>query len=343
MPQISYKQLPAYGFKVLDEEKGIVEAFVAVFDNVDQANERIKFGAFKASLEQKLPKAAWGHDWKQPIGKTLEAREVPAGDPSLPPSIKHLGGLYIKGQLNLGTQRGREAYSDLTFGSVDEFSIGYGTQESASAKDGATDLITLKLFEWSPVLVGCNEATSLVSIKDMKTKDAPVAHFKGQYLGEKIESNLTYWMLSDLLNALGWCFWDILCSSGSDEATKVQRVGEASDEFKAIAMKAVQALLAADATKESIEKAFGDISTKAFEIDLKAGKKFSKANKSLIEEHCSTMKAQVEKLEKMVEDAATDDTDEEKALPTPETKGANIGVDIILDETQLGELAVLLG
>ena len=128
-------------------------------------------GFFKASLEKKLPKGVWSHDWRQPVAKTLEARELDAGDPLLPPPISHLGGLYIKGQFNLETQAGRETWSNIKFGIVDEFSIGYKTIKSAFNEDTETlELLEGELFEWSPVLVGANSQTQLLSVKSNEAK-----------------------------------------------------------------------------------------------------------------------------------------------------------------------------
>lgn len=162
------KSFQGYSVKVVDQPQGIIEAVVSVFGNVDSAGERILPGAFTQSLIQKSPKGVWMHQWDQPIAKTIEARELLPGDPLLPEEIRLLGGLYIKGQFNLGTQRGRDAFSDVVFGVVDEFSIGYSvTKQSANKEMGCVDLLELKLYEWSPVLIGCNPATQLVSAKDL--------------------------------------------------------------------------------------------------------------------------------------------------------------------------------
>ena len=148
------------------DETGQIEAIVSVFNNVDSGNEIVRPGFFKKSIEKKLPKGVWAHDWRQPIAKTLEAKEIMAGDPSLPPHLAKLGGTYIKGQFNLETQRGREAYSDIKFGIVDEFSIGYSViKDNKDEKTGARELIEGDWKEWSPVLVGMNSETHLVSIK----------------------------------------------------------------------------------------------------------------------------------------------------------------------------------
>lgn len=145
---------------------GIIEAVVSVFNNVDAIGDRIRPGAFTRSLARKLPKGVWGHDWETPVAKTLEARELLAGDTLLPQSLAELGGLYIKAQFNLSTQRGREAFSDIEFGIVDEFSIGYRVKDAAFDEEtGIYELLEIELYEWSPVLVGMNPATALISCK----------------------------------------------------------------------------------------------------------------------------------------------------------------------------------
>lgn len=160
---IEHKSFPIAGLKT--DETGTIEAIVSVFNNVDLGKEKVMPGFFAKSIAKKLPKGVWAHDWTMPIAKTLEARELLAGDPLLPESLKQLGGAYIKGQFNLDTQRGREAYSDIKFGIVDEFSIGYKVVTDKKDDDGVRELIEGDWKEWSPVLVGMNPETALISIK----------------------------------------------------------------------------------------------------------------------------------------------------------------------------------
>jgi len=163
---IERKSYSVAEMKVADDQTGVIEAIVSVFSNVDLGNEKVMPGFFAKSIEKKLPKGVWAHDWKQPIAKTLEAKELLPGDPQLPAALKTLGGAYIKGQFNLDTQRGREAYSDIKFGIVDEFSIGYSVLEDKKDKEsGVRELIKGDWKEWSPVLVGMNDQTALISIK----------------------------------------------------------------------------------------------------------------------------------------------------------------------------------
>ena len=151
----------SFGATVSSEAEGIIEAIVSVFGNTDKANEVVMPGAFAASLARKLPKGVWAHNWSTPVSKTLEAREVAAGEHNAKSP-----GLYIKAAFNLDTQRGREAYSDIKFGIIDEFSIGYRVvKEQINNENDTRELIELELFEWSPVLVGMNPSTELLSIK----------------------------------------------------------------------------------------------------------------------------------------------------------------------------------
>ena len=152
---LDYKRLPVE-VKV-NKKEGIIEAYVSTFGNKDLAGEIIDKGAFTESLQRKLPKGVWSHDWDKPVAKTLEGREDEKG-------------LYIKGQFNLDTQRGREAFSDIAFDIIDEFSIGFRVAEEEFDEDGTRHLKKIDLYEWSPVLVGANPATELIGVKSDQLK-----------------------------------------------------------------------------------------------------------------------------------------------------------------------------
>lgn len=154
--------------KAANADEGILEAIVSVFNNVDSVGDRVLPGFFDQSLKSKLPKGVWMHDWNAPVAKTLEARELYPNDPLLPESLKGLGGLYVKAKFNQNTQRGREAFSDIKEGIIDEFSIGYTIDEDRIAPDGARELVKGTLFEWSPVLFGANSATAMISAKGLQ-------------------------------------------------------------------------------------------------------------------------------------------------------------------------------
>jgi len=143
-----------------DGEKGIIEAYVSVFGNVDSYGDIIEQGAFAESLNEKLPVGVWSHDWQQPIAKTLEARED-----------NH--GLYIKGQLILGVQKAKEAYELMKAGVIDEFSIGFYIEKYEINEVDDTRIIKqINLIEWSPVIRGANSDTSLIALKGKEKKES---------------------------------------------------------------------------------------------------------------------------------------------------------------------------
>lgn len=143
-------------------EKRIVEAYVSIFDNVDLVGDKIIKGAFNESLAKKKPVGVWSHNWDEPIAKTLEAKEDEKG-------------LFIRAQFVEGVQRADEAYNLIKAGVIDEFSIGFRVLDDEWSEEGIRIIKKARLYEWSPVLVGANPDTELVSVKQenaTKVKEA---------------------------------------------------------------------------------------------------------------------------------------------------------------------------
>lgn len=141
--------------KAVDEGEGIIEAYVSVFNNIDSYGDIMVPGAFKESLEKwfpRYPKGIWAHDWSQPIAKTLEAREDERG-------------LYIKAQIILSVQRGREAWELIKSGVMTDFSFGYEINDYEFNAQGYRLLKRVTIYEWSPVLVGANNQATLIAAK----------------------------------------------------------------------------------------------------------------------------------------------------------------------------------
>jgi hypothetical protein len=184
-PRFEHKTVRAAGVKVLDGEAGILEAFVAGIGNVDAGGDVIEATFFQSSLDKhlrKMPKGVAGHDWLQPVAKTLETRTVKAGSPELPAQIKAAGagGQYVKAQFNLDTQRGRETFSDVKFfGEEQEFSIGYIAEVAPKDDDGVRHLREGAWYEWSPVLFGMNPVTATVGVKGLAAVMAEITEAVG--------------------------------------------------------------------------------------------------------------------------------------------------------------------
>lgn len=155
------REFATSGFKVLDEEKGIFEAYVSVFGNEDSYGEIVDKGAFTEWLAQnfpRYPKGVWAHNWDEPISATLEAREDDHG-------------LYIKGQLVLEVQRAREAYALMKAGVITDFSFGFYVLQDEMDASRKRHLKKIAIYEYSPVLVGANDQAMLLGIKSVEKKD----------------------------------------------------------------------------------------------------------------------------------------------------------------------------
>lgn len=165
------KVVSVAGLKVVDNEQGIVEAFVAGIGNVDDGGDVIEPTFFESSLTKHLkknPKGVYAHQWERPVSKLLETRTVPAGDPSLPDSMKAVGagGQYVKMQYMLTTESGRDAFEEVKFFEGEsEWSIGYLPIVAERDKAGVRHLKEGAWYEWSQVLFGMNPITATVGVK----------------------------------------------------------------------------------------------------------------------------------------------------------------------------------
>jgi len=103
-------------FKEIDtEEDGAFEGYGSVFNNKDLGNDVIRKGAFSETLKYRKPKQIkllYQHKTDEPIGVIDSLQEDNKG-------------LYIKGRLAMGTQKGREVYELMKMGALDSMSIGY--------------------------------------------------------------------------------------------------------------------------------------------------------------------------------------------------------------------------
>ena len=179
--QISNASAHATEFKAIsgqinvDEAQGIVECFVSGVGNKDSVGDIVLPGAFTESLKRRKPRVVWGHDWNHPIGKVLEIYEVGPADRRLPSKMKQagIGGLYARVQFNLKSEKGREAFTNVTFyGEEQEWSIGYKTLEATYDNERKANLLReVELYEVSPVLHGANQLTGTISIKSDKNDD----------------------------------------------------------------------------------------------------------------------------------------------------------------------------
>lgn len=152
------------------QEFGQVEAYGAIFNNVDEGNDRILPGAFtrtiqnskaraKARNKKYLLKMLWQHDDHEIIGGWYDLKEDGQG-------------LLCKGDIALATQRGREYYALAQAGMSDDLSIIYDVMAGGAKydKSGVRDLSELRLFSVDPVTFPMNDETLVVGVKSHALK-----------------------------------------------------------------------------------------------------------------------------------------------------------------------------
>jgi HK97 family phage prohead protease len=176
---MEHKSFPAIVTKV-EADQGIVEQIVAVFGNLDEGKDIIHAGAFTKSLAERGQKIRVldQHNTDsimRVIGKPLGVKEIGRSD--LPAELVRkfpdaTGGLWTRTQYLMDTPEGKGAFLRIKAGAVDEASIGYDALDmdySKVMKNGqqvtARNLRTCRLWEYSPVIWGLNQATTTISVK----------------------------------------------------------------------------------------------------------------------------------------------------------------------------------
>lgn len=180
--------------QILDvvEDEGVVTAIVSVTGVVDEVDDIILPGAYAETLKARTPKVCWHHSWEHPIGRVLHIEELLPGDKRLPTKTRdgqawpaEAGALVATMQMNLKSDRGREAFEAIKFYSESgecEYSIGYAVPpgKSTKRKDGIRLIKALDLYELSFVLFGAHTMTGTLALKAAvqlmhEKKDAGVA------------------------------------------------------------------------------------------------------------------------------------------------------------------------
>ena len=134
----------------------------AAFGNVDNGNDIVAKGAFTKSLADRPAskiKLLSQHKTDEPIGIFTEVFEDSKG-------------LFVRGKLALGTQKGRETYELMKLGAIDGMSIGFRANPEKQIYNESKRTRTLKevqLLEISLVTFPMNERAMVQSIKGEKS------------------------------------------------------------------------------------------------------------------------------------------------------------------------------
>ena len=170
------------------ENDGTFSGYASVFNYVDLQQESIEKGAFTQSLKNwqdldQFPKMLWQHDPKAPIGRWLEIREDAYG-------------LFVKGQLLLDVQQGREAYTFLKEGVIDGLSIGFQILKARRGNTGRT-IQEIDLHEISLVTFAASPKAKITSLKDWM--------ISGDVIGKLVQRLSDLQGIINLHDLLGYC------------------------------------------------------------------------------------------------------------------------------------------
>ena len=166
MSELIYKTVKSE-VSTVDAAEGIVEAYVNSMGVVDHDGEIIEMGAFDQSIQKGGQSVAWFHDQSAPVGKVIDAAPIQLSNDSDNP--RQQGRLKAVMQFNLNTQRGRDAFADVEFGSVKEWSVGFrALEDDLERLDGGENVRVIKNLDWvevSPVLRGASPDTQTITAK----------------------------------------------------------------------------------------------------------------------------------------------------------------------------------
>ncbi len=149
--------------KITNEVEGKVEAVFSVFNEMDSDGDVVMPNSIKSGYGDNGVAMVWAHDWKNPIGRGVIEQD---GDKAT-----------FKGQFIMDTQAGKDAFNTVkAMGDLQQWSFGYevldyetGTyQKDSETPVDARYLKELNVWEVSPVLVGANQNTFTVGVKENK-------------------------------------------------------------------------------------------------------------------------------------------------------------------------------
>ncbi len=136
-----------------DRKVGTFEGYGSVFGVEDSYGDIVERGAFSDSLSKFKPKLLWQHDMRSPVG-------------IYPEMYEDARGLYLKGELNLDVQRGREAYALLKQGAISGLSIGFITEDyEMDTVKNIRRIKKVRLLEVSLVTFPANEQSNILNVK----------------------------------------------------------------------------------------------------------------------------------------------------------------------------------
>lgn len=140
--------------RVPDDGSRTFEAVVVRYGIVDDYDTIFDAGCFTKSLESRMPRITWAHDWAEPLGRYVDAKDT--GD-----------SLTLIGEFDDfdAVPRARQAWTQLRSGTIDQFSVGFHRIAIREDEEHRVHFTEAGLDEAALVLVGAVPGTKLVSVR----------------------------------------------------------------------------------------------------------------------------------------------------------------------------------
>ncbi len=138
-------------------DEGMIEILAVAYGVTDDYGTQFQRGTFTASLDERLPVIAFGHDWSDPIGRAVSYRDADEG-------------LYLTARLDVGgaVPRADQAYQQMRSGTLTDVSIGFW-RKSQEERDGYTLITEGDLDEVSVVLRGAVPGAKVLAVRSART------------------------------------------------------------------------------------------------------------------------------------------------------------------------------
>lgn len=352
-----HKTLPIY-IVSSDDALGIIDAVVNIFGIIDLGDDVIHNGAYTKTLNERgnqvKVRVLDSHNTdsiQRVIGKPLEIREIGRDELArLAPQViaehpEATGGLFTRTQFLLNTHEGDGAYKRLAAGAVDEWSIAldalqveYGKAKTPEGKEKTVrHIYQIKLYEYSPVIWGMNQATVTTAVKSgdgnepEADKDAPVPESeKRGSLSAKLEANMRM--------GYAYCVNDWLSYGLIDPETIT-----ILDGAMAAGMNAFRIAIPTDIALTELEYYNADGAT-----DTKAGRVISARNRTTLQTAIDALQALLDadapdEVEEDEEKASTGPEKQNDVLPVPSiSAAAEVVVDTADIERELAEVSLMM-
>lgn len=151
---------------------GRIIADVLNYDKLDDYGTTFAPQVFTESMDRRMPRICWGHDWADPLGQWVDKEDTRQ-------KLRLVGDLdldMIRGTQTPAVPSAHRAYAQLKSGTIDEFSVGFIRLQDERASSGKGTRITKGLLdEVSPVLIGSVPGTKLISVRSTRTSVAAPA------------------------------------------------------------------------------------------------------------------------------------------------------------------------